>query len=34
VHRREVYDAILRSERGVDDSPAGEPDTSGAQGEK
>ena len=34
VHRREVYEAILRNEKAGTEKPAGEPDTTGASGEK
>jgi carbon storage regulator len=33
VHRREVYDAIRRSEHAAENSPANEADPSGAAGE-
>lgn len=34
VHRREVYEAILRNEQARDDKPASEADTTGTSGEK
>jgi carbon storage regulator len=34
VHRREVYDAILRNEKGAEKSPAENADPTGTPGEK